>query len=141
MMVGNGLRRRAVHAGTRGFTLVELLIVVAIIGILTGLATVQFRQTPRKAKEAVLKENLFVMRDVIDQYFADKGAYPGSLQTLVDEGYIRKIPTDPFTKSDQTWIEEEADFADSSADLSGGIIDVRSGSMEVAMDGSNYGEW
>ena len=141
MMVGNGLRRRAVHAGTRGFTLVELLIVVAIIGILTGLATVQLRQTPRKAKEAVLKEDLFVMRDVIDQYFADKGAYPGSLQTLVDEGYIRKIPTDPFTKSDQTWIEEEADFADSSADLSGGIIDVRSGSMEVAMDGSNYGEW
>ena len=64
-----------------------------------------------------------------------------ALTRRLDEGYIRKIPTDPFTKSDQTWIEEEADFADSSADLSGGIIDVRSGSMEVAMDGSNYGEW
>ena len=71
-----------------GFTLIELLIVVAIIGIIAGIATVQLRTTPQRAKEAVLRENLFVMRDVIDQYFADKGKYPDSLNTLVEEGYM-----------------------------------------------------
>jgi general secretion pathway protein G len=125
----------------RGFTLIELLIVVAIIGIIAGVAAVQFRQTPQKAKEAVLREDLFVLRDVIDQYFADKGSYPESLQALVDEGYIRKIPFDPFTESDQTWVEEEADFADEDLGESGGIIDVHSGSTETALDGSRYSDW
>jgi general secretion pathway protein G len=124
-----------------GFTLIELLIVVAIIGIIAGVAAVQLRQTPQKAKEAVLKEDLFVMRNVIDQYFADKGAYPASLQVLVDEGYVRKIPIDPFTESDQTWVEEEADFVDEDLGSSGGIIDVHSGSTETALDGSRYSEW
>jgi general secretion pathway protein G len=124
-----------------GFTLIELLIVVAIIGIIAGVAAVQFRGTPQKAKESVLKEDLFVLRDVIDQYFADKGAYPASLQTLVDEGYIRKIPRDPFTESDQTWVEEEAPFVDEELGSSGGIIDVHSGSNETARDGSRYSEW
>jgi len=124
-----------------GFTLIELLIVVAIIGILAGLAAVQLRQTPQKAKEAVLKEDLFVLRDVIDQYFADKGTYPESLQVLVDEGYIRKIPVDPFTESDQTWVEEQADFVDEDIGSSGGIIDVHSGSSGRALDGSSYSEW
>ncbi len=124
-----------------GFTLIELLIVVAIIGIIAGIATVQLRQTPQKAKEAVLKEDLFVMRNVIDQYFADKGAYPASLQVLVDEGYVRKIPIDPFTESDQTWVEEEADFVDEDLGSSGGIVDVRSGSTQTALDGSRYSEW
>lgn len=124
-----------------GFTLIELLIVVAIIGILAGLAAVSFRQTPQKAKESVLKEDLFVLRDVIDQYFADKGTYPESLQVLVDEGYIRKIPVDPFTESDQTWVEEQADFVDEDVGSSGGIIDVHSGSTETALDGSRYSEW
>ena len=124
-----------------GFTLIELLIVVAIIGIIAGVAAVQLRQTPQKAKEAVLKEDLFVMRDVIDQYFADKGAYPGSLQVLVDEGYVRKIPVDPFTESDQTWVEDEMDFVDEDLGSSGGIVDVHSGSTGTALDGSRYSEW
>jgi general secretion pathway protein G len=124
-----------------GFSLIELLIVMAIIGIIAGVAAVQFRPIPRKAKEAVLKEDLFVLRDVIDQYFADKGAYPESLQTLVDEGYVRKIPVDPFTESDQTWVEEEADFVDEELGSSGGIVDVHSGSSETALDGSRYSEW
>ncbi len=124
-----------------GFTLIELLIVVAIIGIIAGVAAVQLRQTPQKAKEAVLMEDLFVLRDVIDQYFADKGAYPASLQVLVDDGYIRKIPIDPFTESDQTWVEEEADFVDEDLGSSGGIIDVHSGSTGTALDGSRYSEW
>jgi len=124
-----------------GFTLIELMIVVAIIGIIAAVAAVQYRPTPLKAKEAVLKEDLFVLRDVIDQYFADKGAYPESLQTLVDEGYIRKIPVDPMTESDSTWAEEQSDMIDEEAGSSGGIIDVHSGSTETAMDGSRYNEW
>lgn len=136
-----GPKSRIARAVERGFTLIEMLIVVAIVGILAGLATVQLRQTPRKAKEAVLKEDLFVLRDVIDQYFADKGSYPASLQTLVDEGYIRKVPVDPFTESDQTWVEEEANFADADSDSGGGVNDVRSGSTGTAMDGSSYSEW
>jgi general secretion pathway protein G len=125
----------------RGFTLIELLIVVAIIGIIAGVAAVQFRPTPRKAKEAVLKEDLFVLRDVIDQYFADKGAYPDSLQTLVDDGYIRRIPVDPFTESDTTWVEEQADIVDEGMDSTGGIVDVHSGSTGTALDGSRYSDW
>jgi len=136
---------KAMRSGRRlrdgGFTLVELMIVVAIIGIIAGVAAVQFRPTPQKAKEAVLKEDLFVLRDVIDQYFADKGAYPESLQTLVDEGYIRKIPVDPFTESDQTWVEEQADMADEEAGSAAGVIDVRSGSTATALDGSRYSDW
>ena len=135
------MRTEQRHRRDGGFTLIELLIVVAIIGILAGLAAVQLRQTPQRAKEAVLKEDLFVLRDVIDQHFADKGVYPESLQVLVDEGYIRKIPVDPFTESDQTWVEEQADFVDEDLGSSGGIIDVHSGSTGTALDGSRYSEW
>lgn len=123
-----------------GFTLIELLIVIAVIGIITAVAMTAFRQTPQKAKEAALKQDLFVLRDVIDQYFADKGAYPDSLETLVDEGYIRRIPIDPMTDSDQTWMTEEADFGDE-PDSGGGIADVHSGSDETALDGTRYSEW
>jgi general secretion pathway protein G len=125
----------------KGFTLIELLIVVAIIGIIAGIATAQFRPTPKRAKEAALKHDLFVLRDVIDQYFADKGKYPESLETLVEDGYIRKIPTDPFTGSDQTWETEQAEATEDDPDSSGGVIDVHSGSQETATDGSNYSDW
>lgn len=125
----------------KGFTLIEILIVVAIIGILAGLATAQFRATPKRAKEAALKHDLFVLRDVIDQYFADKGKYPESLETLVEEGYIRKIPTDPFTGSDETWDVEYAEATEDDPDSAGGVIDVHSGSGETATDGSRYSEW
>ena len=125
----------------RGFTLIELLIVVAIIGIIAGVATVQLRQTPQRAKEAVLKEDLFVLRDVIDQYFADKGRYPDSLESLVEDGYIRKLPVDPFTGSDTTWIEEQAEASESDPDAPAGVFDVRSGAMGTALDGSSYADW
>ena len=125
----------------KGFTLIELLIVIAIIGIIAGIAAGQFRQTPQKAKEAVLKEDLYVLRDVIDQYFADKGKYPESLDTLVEEGYLRKIPVDPITNSSESWqtVQAEADDEDPSA--SGGIIDVKSGADGTALDGSRYSDW
>jgi general secretion pathway protein G len=127
--------------GPQGFTLIELLIVVAIIGIIAGVAAVQFRQTPQKAKEAVLRQDLFVLRDVIDQYYADKGRYPESLNTLVDEGYVRKIPVDPITGSDATWIEEMSPASEDDAESPGGIIDVRSGATGEAIDGSYYSDW
>jgi general secretion pathway protein G len=80
--------------GERGFTLIELLIVIAIIGIIAGIAVAQLRTTPQRAREAVLKEDLYAIRDVIDQYFADKGKYPESLDALGEEGYLRRIPDD-----------------------------------------------
>ncbi len=126
-----------------GFTLLELLIVVALIGILATLVVPQFRQTPNKAREAVLKEDLFTMRDVIDQYFSDKGKYPASLQSLVDDGYLRQIPVDPFTNSADTWqVENAPDDQDTdAAEGAGGIYDVHSGATGKALDGSSYNEW
>jgi general secretion pathway protein G len=136
-----------------GFTLIELLIVVAIIGILASMAVVQLRNTKTKAMEASLKEDLYVLRNCIDQYFTDKGKYPDSLEALVDDGYIRKIPVDPFTESDSSWVEEQAagmntgggsggagDAADDPAAQSG-IADVHSGATGTALDGTAYSEW
>jgi len=132
--------------GEAGFTLIELLIVVAIIGILATMAVVQLRQTPQRAKEAALKENLYVMRNVIDQYFTDKGKYPDSLQALVDDGYIRKIPVDPMTDSASSWVEVQAAGTEQGGDADtgedqGGIGDVHSGSDATALDGTTYSEW
>jgi general secretion pathway protein G len=140
---GRGPGRRP--GSQSGFTLIELLIVVAVIGILATMAVVQLRQTPMRAKEAALKENLYVLRNVIDQYFTDKGKYPDSLQALVDDGYIRKIPIDPMTESDSTWIEEQASSGEGvdqdDPSLQGGVSDVHSGAGGVALDGTSYSEW
>lgn len=144
---GEDARRRE-----RGFTLIELMVVAAIIGILASMAVVQLRQTPQRAKEAALKENLYVLRNVIDQYFTDKGKYPDTLQTLVTDGYIRKIPVDPMTGSDTTWVEVQAeadqpagdtgaDAGGTGGDVGGGVADVKSGSDGTALDGSRYSEW
>jgi general secretion pathway protein G len=135
---------RNTATGERGFTLIELLIVVAIIGILSSMAVVQLRHTPQRAKEAALKENLYVLRNCIDQYFTDKGKYPDSLQVLVEEGYIRRIPVDPFTESDSTWVEDQAEMGegeDADPSAVGGVGDVHSGAEGTALDGSNYKDW
>src|SRR6188768_1275958 len=95
----------------RGFTLVELLIVISLISILAAMGLVQYRNSVVSTKEAVLQTDLFRMRDAIDQYYADKGKYPSSLDSLVSDGYMRRIPEDPVTKSTDTWqtIPAEAD--------------------------------
>ena len=125
----------------RGFTLIELLVVVAIIGILATVAVGQYQRSTVKAKEAVLKENLFRMRTAINLYFSDKGKYPMDLRTLVDEKYLRAMPIDPITGSEDTWIEEFADIDDADISTEPGIADVRSGADGVSMDGTTFSEW
>ena len=124
-----------------GFTLIELLIVIAIIGIIAGIAVAQLRTAPQRAREAVLKEDLFALRDVIDQYFADKGKYPESLDTLIEEGYLRKIPVDPMTGSEESWQTIQAEATDEETEGAGGIIDVKSGADGTGLDGTRYQDW
>lgn len=126
-------------AGTRGFTLLELLIVITLIGIIAALAVPQFKNTPLKAKEAVLKEDLYILRDVIDQYYTDKGKYPGTLQDLVEAGYLRKVPEDPLTGSADTWQIETVPAEE--GEEAGGVYDVHSSAPGTALDGSSYAEW
>jgi len=125
----------------RGFTLIELLVVVAIIGILAAVAVGQYQRSIVKAKEAVLKENLFRMRTAINLYFSDKGKYPLDLRTLVDEKYLRAMPIDPITGSEDTWIVEFADLDDADISTEPGIADVRSGAPGVSLDGMAFSEW
>ncbi|HOG29917.1 MAG TPA: prepilin-type N-terminal cleavage/methylation domain-containing protein, partial [Vicinamibacterales bacterium] len=133
-----GRRRRD---GRRGFTLIELVVVVSLIVILAGIGMAQYSNAVKRAQEAALKEDLFRMRDVIDQYYADKQRYPDTLEALVTDGYLRQLPKDPFTGSAETWVpvETEPDPANPSAEI--GIQDVKSGSDKTALDGSKYSEW
>ena len=116
------------------------MIVVAIAGILVTLAIPSFQLSSIKAKEAALKQNLFTVRAVLDQFYADRGAYPSSLDELVDSQYLRQIPVDPFTKSSTTWevIYEETEDDD---DSQPGVFDLHSGTEETALDGTPYKEW
>ena len=125
---------------------------MAIIGILAAVAVPLLKNAPRRAQEAALKQNLRVMRDAIEQHYADKGHHPPSLQALVEEEYLRAIPLDPITRSHETWVEVLAEFPALSddepwaeTDLSPygdpGIEDVHSGSEESALDGGAYADW
>src|SRR5688572_32203347 len=126
---------------SRGFTIIELLIVMTIIIVLASMGMVQYRNSVTRAQEAVLKENLFRMRDAMDQFYADKNKWPGDLSELVSEGYIREIPEDPFTKSKDSWRTEQAEPDANNPASSVGIDNVFSGSEESALDGSKYSEW
>jgi general secretion pathway protein G len=124
-----------------GFTLVELLVVIAMISILAAMAVVQYRNSIQHAQEATLKTNLFRMRDAIDQYYADKGKYPASLDALVSEQYLRRIPEDPFTKSADTWQTTPAEPDPGNPSAEPGIYDVKSGAPGQALDGTSFSDW
>ncbi|HUU32777.1 MAG TPA: prepilin-type N-terminal cleavage/methylation domain-containing protein [Vicinamibacterales bacterium] len=133
------LQRRWRNAS--GFTLIELLVVTALVVVLASLALVGYQNSLVRAREAVLKEDLFRLRDAIDQYYADKNKWPSSLEDLVSDGYVREIPEDPITNSKESWqtVPAEADAANPSAEP--GIFDVKSGSDRMALDGSPYADW
>lgn len=118
----------------KGFTLIELMIVVSIVGVLATLAAPSYHSSVVKAKEAALRQDLFTLREVLDQHRADQGRYPASLQTLVSAGYLRKIPKDPMTASSTSWQEI-------SEPTEGGIFDVYSGSDLVGTNGVPYNQW
>ncbi len=133
--------RAVVHPrSASGWTLIELLVVVSLVSTLVAIAMVGYGTAVTRAREAVLKEDLFRMRDAIDQYHADRTVYPPALESLVAEGYLRAIPEDPFTQSTATWqvILAEYDPADP---LSQGVFDIRSGASGTGIDGSAYAEW
>ena len=116
------------------------MIVVAIATILVTLAIPSYQLSSIKAKEAALKQNLFTVRAVLDQYYADRGSYPPTLETLVEQQYLRQLPVDPFTKSATTWQEifEELNEND---DSEPGVYDLHSGSEDTALNGTPYKEW
>ncbi len=135
----NSLSKKII--GNSGFTVIELMVVLTIIGILSAIGVNYHRKAIIQTKEAVLKEDLFQMRDALEQYYADKSKYPQDLQTLVDDGYMRKIPTDPITRSSDTWELIYEEPVDNDPDYEVGVYDVRSGSGAQALDGTNYNEW
>jgi general secretion pathway protein G len=135
------LRLASTRRAAAGFTLIELMVVVALISVLAGMGVVMYRNSIKRTQEAVLREDLFRMRDAIDQYYADKAKYPASLEALVSDGYLRQVPKDPITNSSETWVTvpSEPDPGDPTAEV--GIFDVKSGAEGSALDGSLYADW
>ena len=135
-------RRISVPGGSpRGFTLLELMIVLSLIVLLASIGLMQYRSTVQRGREAVLAENLYRMRDAIDQFHVDKGKYPVDLSELVSAGYLRSIPLDPMTNSAESWqlVPAEPDPSNPSAEP--GVYDVKSSSERVGLDGRPYTEW
>ncbi|MEX5213475.1 MAG: prepilin-type N-terminal cleavage/methylation domain-containing protein [Nitrospiraceae bacterium] len=118
----------------RGFTLIELMTVMSVVGILATLAAPSYHMAAVKAKEAALRQDLFAMRDVLDQHRADQGKYPGSLDELVQAGYLRTVPIDPFTQSSSSWQQLLEP-------VEGGVFDVYSGSDLIGTNGVPYNRW
>jgi general secretion pathway protein G len=134
-------RRQASHRSL-GFTLLELMIVLTVVLILISIAAPNYRTSITRSKEAVLRENLFTLRSLIDQYTLDKQEAPQSLEDLVSAGYLRGLPEDPFTGSSSTWVEVYEDATVTMAtQVEPGIMDVRSGSSQISLQGDAYNTW
>jgi general secretion pathway protein G len=127
--------------GERGFTLMELMIVMTIIGVLSAIAAPIFARTVNKAKEAVLKEDLHTMRQAIDSFTVDKEKAPQSLDDLVQAGYLKRIPVDPITSRNDTWIVGQSEDLTTVEETQGGIDDVHSGAQAESSEGTSYGTW
>ena len=125
----------------QGFTLIELMIVMVIIGLLVAIAVPSYLQSVKMAKEAVLKEDLHTMRAAIDSYTVDKQKGPQSLDDLVQAGYLKSIPQDPFTHRTDTWIVEQEDAMRSLDQTEPGIGNVHSGAQMTSSEGNSYGQW
>jgi general secretion pathway protein G len=127
--------------GQQGFTLIELMIVMIIIGVLAAIAVPAYVQSVRHAREAVLKEDLHTIRAAIDSYTVDKGKAPQALNDLVDAGYLKSMPKDPMTNSTDTWVPAESDVLSTTDQTDAGIDDVHSGSQDTSTDGTAYNTW
>ena len=134
---GCGVRR----CDGAGFTLIELVIVMSLITILAGIGLAVHANSQTRAREAVLKEDLFRMRDAIDQYYADKNTYPPSLEALVSDKYLRAIPEDPFTNSNTTWQTTMSEIDPVNPAAQPGVFDVKSGATGTALNGTMYADW
>lgn len=135
-------RRAALGSSDPGFTLLELMMVLTLILILASFAFPSYRAVVVRGREAVLSNDLFVMRKVIDQFTVDKHHPPESLNDLVEAGYLRGgIPRDPFTNSDQTWVVDSTDVSMGSDLTTSGIVDIHSGSELISLNGTPYSTW
>ncbi len=141
-MVSLSVTRPVTSSHEAGFTLIELMIVMVVIGLLAAIAIPSYTNNVRNAKEAVLREDLHTMRGAIDSYTIDKQKAPQSLDDLVQSGYLKTMPVDPFTKRSDTWVPAQSDML-STVDQtdSGGINDLHSGAQMTASDGSSYNTW
>ena len=132
---------RHTRIGKRGFTLIEIMIVMAIVAILVGVAVPLYNKSLIRTKETILRQNLFSMRTVIDEYTYDKQKAPQTLEDLVTAGYLRRVPFDPITNSDRSWKIIMEDVSNSASQAEPGIFDVRSGSDKTSLEGTAYSEW
>ena len=136
-----GVPGRPGGGATAGFTLIELMIVMALIVVLASIGLYVHANSQTRAREAVLKEDLFRMRDAIDQYYADKNMYPASLDALVSDKYLRAIPVDPFTNSADTWQTTMSELDPGNPSAQPGVYDVKSGSERTSLEGTQYSNW
>jgi general secretion pathway protein G len=132
------MKRRQIE---RGFTLIELMVVISIIVILMSVALPRYQASILRARETVLRDDLYTLRSVIDQYTLDKQKAPQSLQDLVDAGYLKRLPKDPFTNTSDSWVPVTDDSVMSPDQSAPGIIDVHSGSEQNSSEGTAYSSW